>query len=74
MTNDPFDSLEILSADMPADLGRLRRSEPPFAKGETADRHRALIAAGSIIRRGSQGVTVFDFAGATLFRRPDEWL
>jgi hypothetical protein len=61
--HDPFDSVECLSADLPPDLGRLRRSDPPFAVGQTAERHRALIADGLTVHRGPQGVTVFDFGG-----------
>jgi hypothetical protein len=57
--HEPFDDVESLSADMPADLGRLRRSDPPFPAGQTADRHRALIASGYVLRPGVTGATVF---------------
>jgi hypothetical protein len=57
-----FDSAERLSAEMPPDLGRLRRSDAPFRAGETADRHRSLIAEGYVVRPGGTGVTVYKFS------------
>jgi hypothetical protein len=66
-----FDKPETPAAEDFATVGR--RVVAPFARGTTAERHRALEAQGYIVRRGKDGLTVFRPGFATIGGEWDGW-